>query len=197
MIYFIYRLDIYLIIISQLATQEADLDTQGMILGMLQKKSRTGYELKKVFSMSFAFFSEISFGSIYPALKKMEQDGLITMDMEIQHSAPNRKIYTITDKGRERFKTILTSPIDLVSFRSDFLSRLFFFSQLSRDDRKIICDAYLFEISEKMAQMETRRPAIEKKADPFQLQCFEFGLRFFQDLAANVTERVTALEDQP
>lgn len=172
------------------------MDAQGMILGMLQRRSMTGYELKKIFSSSFAFFSEFSFGSIYPALKKMEQDGLITMRMEIQHGTPNRKIYTITDKGRDRFRMILTSPVELISFRSDFLSRLFFFSQLSCEERKDICHGYRSAILEKLAQMEARRPEIEEKADLFQLQCFEFGVRFFQDLDANVAERLNLLEGQ-
>ena len=79
------------------------MDAKAIILGFLMQKSMTGYELKKAFSISFSFFSGLSYGSIYPALKKMEQQGLITMRMEIQEGLPNKKIYTITKLGREKF----------------------------------------------------------------------------------------------
>ena len=173
------------------------MDAQGMILGLLRSDSMTGYEIKKVFSVSFAFFSGIGFGSIYPALRKMEQEGLITMRLEIQDGAPNRKIYTITDLGRKRLKTVLTSPLDMSTIKSDFLSRMFFFSQLSRDERERVGEAYLLKISDKLGQMEAERSEIERKADPFQRQCFEFGIRFYRDLAENVSACMASLADQP
>ena len=61
------------------------------ILGFLNYRALSGYDLKKIFSVSFTFFSDLSYGSIYPALKKLEQQGLITMKLEIQESSPNRK----------------------------------------------------------------------------------------------------------
>ena len=48
------------------------MDVQSVLLGFLMNTSMTGYDLKKAFSISFSFFSGLSYGSIYPALKKME-----------------------------------------------------------------------------------------------------------------------------
>ena len=104
------------------------MSAQFIVLGFLSLKSMTGYEIKKNFSFSFSFFSGLSFGSIYPALKKLEDKGLITMRMEIQDGAPNRKIYTITEQGREEFLGQLRSPILLEKGKSTFLTRLFFFA---------------------------------------------------------------------
>ena len=73
------------------------MDVKTIILGFLMDNSMTGYELKKAFSISFSFFSGISYGSIYPALKKMEGEGLITMIHQIAdgfrtgRSTPPRK----------------------------------------------------------------------------------------------------------
>ncbi len=50
------------------------MNIQTLILGFLMKRSMTGYELKNAFSLSFSFFSGFSYGSIYPALKRMEQE---------------------------------------------------------------------------------------------------------------------------
>ena len=87
------------------------MDVQSIILGFLMQQSMTGYDLKKAFSMSFSFFSGLSYGSIYPALKKMEKLGLISMKVEIQDGAPNRKIYTITEAGRKSFLESLQTPL--------------------------------------------------------------------------------------
>ena len=48
------------------------MDVQSVLLGFLMRSSMTGYDLRKAFSMSFSFFSGLSYGSIYPSLKKME-----------------------------------------------------------------------------------------------------------------------------
>ena len=58
------------------------MDVKSIILGFLMHGSMTGYELKKFFTLSFSFFSGLSYGSIYPALKGMEKEGLISMQIE-------------------------------------------------------------------------------------------------------------------
>jgi DNA-binding PadR family transcriptional regulator len=172
------------------------LDAQGMILGLLQGKSLTGYELKKIFSISFAFFSGFSFGSIYPALRKMEKNGLISMRLEIQSNAPNRKIYTLTDKGQQRFREILRSPVRSFDFKSDFLSRIFFFSQLTPEERMEIGQAYLDIIEEKLGHLDSTRTEIEERADAFQRLGFEFGIRLLKDLSKNVKATMKSIEKQ-
>jgi len=76
------------------------MDVRSIILGFLMGQSMTGYELRKFFSLSFSFFSGLSYGSIYPALRKLESEGLISMALQVRDASPNRKIYTITERGR-------------------------------------------------------------------------------------------------
>ena len=171
------------------------MDVRSMLLGFLTERSMTGYELKKIFSISFSFFSGLSYGSIYPALRKMEQDGLITMRMEIQDGAPNRKVYTITETGRGAFMEALRAPFSLDKARSAFLAKLFFFAHLSPEDRVGVTTRHLQTIQEVQGQLEAARPEIEAHADRFQYLCFEFGLRFFHDLAQNVSEVLRALKE--
>lgn len=172
------------------------MDVQSILLGFLMMKSMTGYEMKKVFSISFSFFSDLSYGSIYPALKRMEQRGLITMDVQIQDGVPNRKVYTITDTGREAFMEALKTPFPFQRVKNPFLMRLFFFAFLPRDEREAIAGEYLKSAQEVHQQLEATRPEIEARADQFQLLCFEFGLRFFRDLAQNVSEVIRSLAEE-
>lgn len=48
-----------------------------LILGSLTIHEMSGYEIKKLMSNSTAFFSNVSDGSLYPALKRCEESGLI------------------------------------------------------------------------------------------------------------------------
>ncbi len=171
------------------------MDIQTIILGFLMEKSMTGYDLKQWFSRSFIFFSGISYGSIYPALKKMEKEGLITAKVEIQESAPNKKLCTITDKGRERFRQSLRSPLPEDKYKNAFLSRLFFFAHMAQGERGEMFQEYLDQLSRTQAALLEHRPIIEENADPFQLACFECGVRFVEDLQKNILEKAPIIEN--
>jgi DNA-binding PadR family transcriptional regulator len=172
------------------------MDVQSVLLGFLMRNSMTGYDLKKAFSISFSFFSGLSYGSIYPALKKMEKQGLITQRLEIQDGAPNRKVYTITEAGKTAFLDALRSPFAQEQPKNAFLMRLFFFAHLSPEERRAIVVHYLHFVEQVHKYMESARPEIEACADRFQYLCFEFGLRFFGDLTRNLSQVMDALGEE-
>jgi DNA-binding PadR family transcriptional regulator len=154
----------------------------------------TGYDLKKAFDLSFSYFSGLSFGAIYPALKKMAKEGLITMKAQLQENAPTRKIYTITEEGKEAFLASFQTPLSYERHKNPFLMRLFFFSYLPHEERVSTASNYLKSIREIQHELETSQPEIEKHADPFQRLCLQFGLCFFDDLSRNVAAILDALE---
>lgn len=173
------------------------MDIQSVLLGFLMRQSMTGYDLKKAFTISFAFFSGLSYGSIYPALKKMETNGLITKQVEIQDGAPNRKVYTITEAGRKAFLQSLRSPLPPVEPKSAFLMRLFFFAHLPPKERKSVAIKTLRSVKELLAQLESVQPEVAKRADRYQYLCFEFGLRSLSDMARNISHVIDVLEEAP
>ncbi len=170
------------------------MDIKTMVLGFLMRGSMTGYELKKRFSLSFSFFSALSYGSIYPALKRLEQEGLITLKVEIQDGSPNRKVYTITNSGRKFFLENLRTPFTLERQKSAFLSRLFFFSHLTREERLATASRYLQSIKEMQKTLVAVEPEIRERADEFQFLSYQFGIRFFDDLTRNVKAVLQELE---
>jgi DNA-binding PadR family transcriptional regulator len=172
------------------------MDAKTIILGFLMYGSMTGYELKKFFSISFSFFSGLSYGSIYPALRKMEKEGLITMRLEVQDSAPNRKVYTITDLGKKTFAEALEASFRFKKQKNPFLTRLFFFAHLSDEARMNAAVGYLDSVKQVQEELEAARSKIETHADRFQVLSFQFGVRFFQDLVHNISEIVHALENE-
>ena len=122
------------------------MDVRSIILGFLMDRRLTGYELRKAFSLSFSFFSGLSYGSIYPALKKMEKEGLITLEVQMQDGAPNRKVYTITEQGRREFMASIREPFPLERQRYGFIMYLFFFSHLAPQERIRLAREHLLSV---------------------------------------------------
>lgn len=98
------------------------MNVKTLCLAILHEKDATGYEIRKLSTEGeYAYFLEASFGSIYPALAKLEEDGLVTSRVETQNGRPAKKIYAITDEGRTAFQSSLFDPLDKDVFRSEFL----------------------------------------------------------------------------
>jgi DNA-binding PadR family transcriptional regulator len=85
------------------------IDIKFPILGFLMESEMTGYDLKRRFRDPIGFFYRASDGSLYPALKKLAHDAMVTMRTE-RHGRRVRKIYAITPKGREHFLRALREP---------------------------------------------------------------------------------------
>lgn len=96
------------------------------ILGVLMDESRSGYEIKQYFENRLSYFYDPSYGTIYPTLKILEQDGLLTKTVVTQDGKPNKNIYSITEIGRAEFLDCLIGPYEPDTIRSDTLMRLFF-----------------------------------------------------------------------
>lgn len=154
----------------------------------------TGYEVRKKFSLSFSFFSELSYGSIYPALKALHKDDLISMQDEIDRGPRRRKVYKITASGRKVFMAALTAPLVVRPQKNEFLMRLFFFSSLTPAEQQGLVTTYLESIRTGKNQLEAVRPEVEEKANRWQLLCLQFGLRFYNDLTLNVETVLEALK---
>ena len=169
------------------------MDVQSVLLGFLMKSGMTGYDLRKAFSMSFSFFSGISYGSIYPSLKKMESRGLISKRVELGEGAPNRNVYTITEAGKKAFLDALKSPFVPEQPKRAFLMRLFFFSHLSAEDREQIALVQLDSVKRLRGDLEESRPEVEGCADRFELLCFQVGLRYFDNLENDLLTVIEAV----
>src|ERR1700691_6753665 len=85
------------------------IDIKFPLLGFLRDGEMTGYDLKRRFEDSVGFFYRVSDGSLYPGLKKLARDKLVTMRTE-RRGKRARKIYAITPLGRELFLKMLAAP---------------------------------------------------------------------------------------
>ncbi|OQY03168.1 MAG: hypothetical protein B6I22_12165 [Desulfobacteraceae bacterium 4572_123] len=100
------------------------------ILGLLHYRDLHGYRIKDIIEQNFNHMWTINFGQIYPNLKKMLAEQLITVREVVQvgEKGPPRKLYSITEKGRREFNQWLSfSPDGKTLLRDPFLMRFVFF----------------------------------------------------------------------
>lgn len=103
------------------------MDVKFLCLGVLSRGEASGYEIKKAFEEGpFSHFHQASFGSIYPALNALSAKGLVACRAQAQEKRPDKKIYSLTAKGRDSFAEALLVEPDHDRVRSDFLFILSF-----------------------------------------------------------------------
>lgn len=102
------------------------MDVKTVCLGMLTDGAASGYDLKKHFESTFGHFFAAGFGSIYPALSSLADNGLVTCEHIPQDGKPDRKVYEITAAGKTFLLEALQDPAPCHKVRSDFLATLCF-----------------------------------------------------------------------
>jgi PadR family transcriptional regulator AphA len=102
--------------------------TRYALLGLLSLGPGSGYDLKRRAETSVGHFWHESYGQIYPTLKRLTADGLITCAVERPRrpGRPDRLVYTITPIGVAALETWLATPPRTEPFRSELLLKLFF-----------------------------------------------------------------------
>jgi DNA-binding PadR family transcriptional regulator len=101
--------------------------TTYVILGILAiHDNQSGYEIRKTIQQTVGFFWGESFGQIYPTLKKLLADGLITPSKSGAAPKQRRQEYSITAAGLACLQEWLAVPYRDDPPRDEFLLKLFF-----------------------------------------------------------------------
>lgn len=144
------------------------MDVRTICLGILTRGDATGYEIKKLFDDDgYQHFVEASFGSIYPALSRLTQEGLVLVREELQEKRPDRKVYSITEAGRAAFRGALLKPLPEDKHRSPFVFAMLFSHHLPQPRVAEMMDAYIAQSEEKLAQLMTPKPVPQTEGERF------------------------------
>lgn len=128
------------------------MDISNLCLGALTLCEASGYEIKKMFESSFSHFQAVSFGSIYPALARLSEEGLVTYREETQEKRPTKKVFNITEEGQKRFLATLAGTEPAEQHRSDFLVLMMFAHLLPADRLEEIIQTQIDHLT---AELET------------------------------------------
>ncbi|MGC1307883.1 MAG: PadR family transcriptional regulator [Phormidesmis sp.] len=94
------------------------------ILAALVNQPCSGYDLVKRFNKSVECFWSASHQQIYKALAQLEADEHLSSEKIEQENRPNKKLYTVTDSGRQHLQQWIGDPNAITPLKSDLLIKL-------------------------------------------------------------------------
>ena len=131
------------------------MDVKTVCLGLLTDGEASGYDLKKTFESSFAHCFAAGFGSIYPALASLAECGCVSCEEIPQHGKPDRKVYRITDKGRQVLSEALDNPAPAHKVRSEFLAQMAFAHLMKPEQIQRVLDSRIEDADRKLEFIDT------------------------------------------
>lgn len=169
------------------------MNVRTLCLAILYFGETTGYDIKKL-SMEgkYSHFVDASFGSIYPALTKLEKEALVTCRQEAQEGKPPRKIYAITEKGRDAFRNELLEPPAPDIFKSEFLLISLCAEIIGPEQTTKAIDTHIEHLRAKLDHLEKVR--LETEGDAARWTC-DYGVHCISASIEYVEKNRTALID--
>ncbi|MDD3169764.1 MAG: PadR family transcriptional regulator [Eubacteriales bacterium] len=129
------------------------------ILGLLQRFGpQHGYQIKKTIVDQLSDFTQIKLPTIYYHLEKLESGGLLLAGNEKPGSRPEKKVYSVTEKGIEAFQTSLERMLSF-EYRPVFpFDSVFYFSEhLEKKEITGHLKTYIEELDHTMIQLKEHK----------------------------------------
>ncbi len=105
---------------------------QYIILGLLNQRPQTGYDLAKAFENEIGEFWQAQHSQIYPMLKRLEAAGEISHEDTVTGEKLAKKQYTLTAAGREKLVAWVSQPSpELTPSKDEFILKLYFIKMAS------------------------------------------------------------------
>ena len=154
------------------------------ILGFLIDQPMHGYALKRALSPALAPEQRVNDGRLYPLLKKMEAEGLISGRVESRDRGPDRKVFRPTELGRRAFAEWLEgSEMEQDEVAYDFLighpflTKCLFFRRLRPRAVVAKLEAQLGESESKLATFRRiREGMVARRVDPYRIAVLDLGI---------------------
>ena len=148
------------------------------ILGLLLESPMHGYELRKRLTGLLGAFRAFSYGSLYPALRRMQTDGLIAEDAAPEGAVLRRarRVYQLTDAGRQRF-TELVADTGPQNYTDDgFGVHLAFFNRTPAAARMLILEGRRRQVEERREGLRDAIARASNSLDRYTRQLHQLGL---------------------
>lgn len=172
------------------------MQAQDVILGLLMKQPMSGYDIKQHFEHVFSFYFDASYGSIYPSLKKLEQEGYIIKEVLFQEGKPNKNLYQITEEGKKKFFQYLHSPMESDVIRSDFSMRLNFGEYAERSQVALWIKEKINHTQAIITHLEGVYEEAKAELTATQELNFQLGFHLYRGYMKVLTEGYQQLEEE-
>lgn len=146
------------------------------ILGLVNRKPLTGYDITKAFNEGLVEFWYAKHSQIYPELKRLTDEDLISYETIIQGEKLEKKLYTITPKGKKCLQKWLAKDDPLEPTPKDiFRLRAYFCDEMDNDTLLKQFQSALSKHSERLEYLENSMEELLKTKDISQVSSPYFG----------------------
>jgi DNA-binding PadR family transcriptional regulator len=147
--------------------------TEFVILGALMTGSKHGYEIMQFLSSALEPAWRVSTSQLYLLLKRLEQGGMVRSSLESQKTRPSKRVYGLTSQGEKDFVQWLQTPVEHVrDFRTEFLTKMFFFYHLALPGPDKLLDRQIAAIQQLKQRVHER-----KKMEDDVFMAFVYGFK--------------------
>ena len=147
------------------------------ILGLLKERAMHGYELRKQLGQKLGFFWTVSFGSLYPTLKKLERRGVVEKFFAADQTSRRKQVYRITPAGEAEFLELLAEGAHSTWEEDKFPLRLAFFRYLGPETRMRLLERRKAYLEDKLEEgRRSLRRVNRGVADTYTLSLMRHGV---------------------
>lgn len=162
------------------------------ILGLLKERSMHGYELKKQLGQRLGFFWTVSFGSLYPTLKRLERRGVVEKLPHAEAHSRHKHVYRITESGEAEFLELLEEGPQSAWEDEKFPLRLAFFGYLRPESRIRLLERRKQTLESRLAEGRRSLSAAPSRVDGYTLSLMRHGVSVTEHDIAWLDELIAA-----
>jgi DNA-binding PadR family transcriptional regulator len=168
------------------------------VLGLLKERAMHGYELRKQLGAMLGPFWQVSWGSLYPTLRRLAKAEAV--EKVIEPTRKSRKttlttgrrknVFRITPKGEELFAAMLAETAASVD-AEHFTLKLAFFRYLDPEARLALLERRRAYLQEKLAQFKANLRDYKERIDAYTLSLQNHNITTTESDIAWIDELIT------
>lgn len=149
------------------------------VLGLLHESPMHGYELRKRLNVMLGWGRVLSYGSLYPALKKLLRQGLIAEAGTLVGGSVSRRpriVYEITAAGRAHFTSLMSEVGPVAWEDGQFDIRFAFFSRTDMESRLRILEGRRSRLQERLERVQGQLERTQREVDQYAAELARHGV---------------------
>jgi DNA-binding PadR family transcriptional regulator len=164
------------------------------VLGLLHESPMHGYELRKQLNVMLGWGRVLSYGSLYPALKKLLKAGWIAEHVDAAPSVSRRQriVYELTDAGNARFTELMSEAGPSAWEDDNFDVRFAFFSRTDMEIQLRILEGRRTRLEERLERVQAQLSRTQKKMDRYETELQRHGVESVEREVRWLSELINA-----
>ena len=137
---------------------------QNALLALLFERARHGYELRDLFEAALGGNWELNSGQIYSSLDRLARDGLVVEESVEKGGGPEKRLWTLTEEGREDLAGWFESPVPRdYRLRDEFYLKLMLALVTRPDKARQVLTVQRRELFRELHDLTARRNALDPR----------------------------------